>query len=472
MSNGNERYYVVCSVCKRPSPEGRILCQYCWSRLQSGVKINQSEADELLRKWKIASKRKKKIKWISITTGSVILVAALVLSYLDNYTDTLQIPSPTLNSNPPDGQWSMFRHDLLHSGATGNNTMLPQGQVQWTFSASGPIYSSPAVVDGVVYFGSRDGKMYALNAASGSELWEYQTGSWVDSSPTVTGGIVYFGSHDGNLYALDARTGRKIWSFHTVYVIDSSPAVAGGVVYFGSADWHLYALDALTGKKLWAFKASVNGVDSSPVVANGIVYFEAGDSWIYGLRADNGQFRLHFKAYNVASSPAIDGKIVYFCDSFGTLSAVDGLARSRWYDYGNFKGVWVQLWGMGVAPKPPPISGSLWSTPLGYNPIISSPVVSDNKLYVGADNDLVAVDTENEKPLWSFQTGGRVNSSPAVVENTVYVGSEDGRIYAIDATSGQELWHVVTGAQIDSSPALANGILYVGSFDGKMYAIK
>lgn len=472
MTTGEEQYYVICSVCHRPVPAGRILCQYCSSRLQSDVRINSAEAKEIMRQWEIKYKRKKKIKWMSIAAASILLVAALILSYLYNYTDTLQIPSPTLNSNPADGQWSMFRHDLLHSGATGNNTMLPQGQAQWTFSASGPIYSSPAVVDGVVYFGSRDGKIYALDAASGKELWEYQTGSWVDSSPTVTGGIVYFGSHDGNFYALDARTGREIWSFKTVYVIDSSPAVAGGVVYFGSADWHLYALDALTGKKIWAFKANVNVVDSSPVVANGIVYFEAGDSWIYGLRADNGQFRLHLMVYNVASSPAIDGKIVYFCDSLGNLSAVDGLARSRWYDYGNFKGVWVQLWGMGIAPKPPSISGSLWATTLGHNPIISSPAIMNSKLFVGVDNNLVAVDLANEKPLWSFQTGGSVNSCPAVAGNAVYVGSEDGNVYAVDATSGQELWHIVTGAQIDSSPALANGILYVGSFDGKMYAIK
>jgi len=435
------------------------------------VKINNTEASEILSQWEITSKRKKKIKWISIAAASILLVAALVVVYLYNYTDTLQIPSPILNSDSPDGQWSMFRHDLLHSGASGSNTTLPQGQVQWTFFASGQIYSSPAVVDGVIYFGSRDGKLYAVDAVSGKEVWEYQTGSWVDSSPTVTGGIVYFGSHDGNFYALDAHTGRKIWTFYTVYTIDCSPAVAGGVVYFGADDCNFYALNALTGKKLWMFKLN-NPIDSSPVVAHGIVYFEAGDGWLYALRADNGQFRLHFRTYNVSSSVAVDGKVVYFCDVFGTLSAGNGLIRSRPYDYGNFKSIWLQLWAMGVAPEPPPVAGSIWQTSLGNYPIRSSPAVSDHKLYIGVDNNLAAVDTNNEKSLWSFQTGGRVNSCPAVVGNTVYVGSEDGMVYAIDATSGQELWHVVTGAQIDSSPALANGILYVGSFDGKLYAIK
>ena len=49
-------------------------------------------------------------------------------------------------------------------------------------------------------------------------------------------GVVYFGSDDFNLYALNARTGTKLWSFLTGDVVHSSPAIANGVVYFGSFD--------------------------------------------------------------------------------------------------------------------------------------------------------------------------------------------------------------------------------------------
>ena len=57
----------------------------------------------------------------------------------------------------------------------------------------------------------------------------------VDSSPAVANGVVYVGSDDDNVYALNASTGAKLWSYTTGGYVDSSPAVANGVVYVGSA---------------------------------------------------------------------------------------------------------------------------------------------------------------------------------------------------------------------------------------------
>ena len=75
--------------------------------------------------------------------------------------------------------------------------------------------SSPAVVNGVVYVGSDDNKMYALNAATGTKEWSYSTGGSVVSSPAVVNGVVYFGSEDDYVYALNAATGVKEWSYQT-----------------------------------------------------------------------------------------------------------------------------------------------------------------------------------------------------------------------------------------------------------------
>jgi outer membrane protein assembly factor BamB len=60
--------------------------------------------------------------------------------------------------------------------------------------------------------------------------WSYTTGSGVESSPAVANGVVYFGSYDGNLYALSAGTGALLWSY-TTGGGQSSPAVVNGVVY-------------------------------------------------------------------------------------------------------------------------------------------------------------------------------------------------------------------------------------------------
>jgi outer membrane protein assembly factor BamB len=53
----------------------------------------------------------------------------------------------------------------------------------------------------VVYVGSYDKNVYALNAKTGAKLWSYTTGGGVHTSPSVTNGLVYVGSDDGNVYA-------------------------------------------------------------------------------------------------------------------------------------------------------------------------------------------------------------------------------------------------------------------------------
>ena len=75
------------------------------------------------------------------------------------------------------------------------------------------VSSSPAVADGIVYVGSFDGRVYAVDAAIGGERWRFDTGNVVFSSPKVADGTVYVGSHSGAMYALDAADGELDWRF-------------------------------------------------------------------------------------------------------------------------------------------------------------------------------------------------------------------------------------------------------------------
>ena len=77
-----------------------------------------------------------------------------------------------------------------------------------------------------------------------SLLWHHYTRGWIVNAPTVVDGVVYFGSDDNHVYALDAETGDLLWRFETGGVIRSSPAVTGGVVYAGSLDGGVYAFTA------------------------------------------------------------------------------------------------------------------------------------------------------------------------------------------------------------------------------------
>ena len=81
------------------------------------------------------------------------------------------------------------------------------------FTTGGTVISSPCLANGVVYFGSYDGKLYALDAQTGSEKWSYATNGNIESSPAYGDGTIYVGSHDNNTYALNADTGALEWKF-------------------------------------------------------------------------------------------------------------------------------------------------------------------------------------------------------------------------------------------------------------------
>jgi len=97
---------------------------------------------------------------------------------------------------------------------------------------------SPSVADGVVYIGSEGFGLWALNASTGAQIWNNNEDfNFVYSSAAVVDGVVYI----ANL-ALNASTGAKIWSFPVGNEINASPAVSNGVVYIAAQDGNFYAI--------------------------------------------------------------------------------------------------------------------------------------------------------------------------------------------------------------------------------------
>ncbi|MBN1232899.1 MAG: PQQ-binding-like beta-propeller repeat protein, partial [Candidatus Coatesbacteria bacterium] len=70
-----------------------------------------------------------------------------------------------------------------------------------------------------------------LFSAPGDLIWRYQTGYWVDSSPCVSDGVVFVGSGDNYLYAINSSSGTLKWRYMTGSYVYSSPCVSDGVVF-------------------------------------------------------------------------------------------------------------------------------------------------------------------------------------------------------------------------------------------------
>jgi len=335
----------------------------------------------------------------------------------------------------------MYHSDASHSGVgAGNSTVAPT--LLWRHETANQVWSSPAVADNVVYIGSNDGDVYALNASSGTTVWTYATGGEVRSSPAIVAGAVYFGSMDHNVYAVNASTGSLIWSFVTGNATDASPAVVGGILYVGSLDGNVYALNATNGAMIWSFTTG-SFVVSSPAVVSGIVYIGSMDHYVYALNAATGAVVWSYlTGGGVYSPPAV----------------VDGV-------------VYVGSWDHSVYALNASSGVRLWSFATG-DYANACPAVNAGMVYVGSrDGNVYALNASNGALVWSYTTGNTIGSSPAVVDDVVYIGSTDGRLYALNATSGAEIWSYLTGGAVVSSPAIVGGVAYFGSWNGYVYAL-
>jgi len=210
------------------------------------------------------------------------------------------------------------------------------GKPRWSFATGGPLRSRASVHAGVVYLQSDDGFVYALGAADGAVRWRTRVAegpvvrlpfdnpkSRYDryaSGVTLSGGRLYLGTNEGKLVALDAATGAKAWEFTAGDAVLAAPAVEAGRVYFGSFDSHAYALEAADGRLVWK-RDTRKPVVSTPAVDRGIVVIGSRSYDLLGLDAATGEPRwTRYVWFSwIESSPTVRDGVAYVGSSDAAL---------------------------------------------------------------------------------------------------------------------------------------------------------
>lgn len=221
---------------------------------------------------------------------------------------------------------------LLISGFDGYlRAVDPQtGAPRWAFKTVGAQYfprgdiqRSPAVVDGIAYFGSRDYNIYAVNTSTGTAHWNLREGlGWIIATPLVTDSLVYYGASDGQrFYASDRRNGRVRWSVPVRTRVFGSAVLVGDAILFGGFNGRLFALDPRDGSERWTWQVptsrqrwhTVYDAAGAPTEEFRELY-RAGR----GLEAEERILALG----SIAGTPAVGDGTVYVASADGTLYAL------------------------------------------------------------------------------------------------------------------------------------------------------
>jgi outer membrane protein assembly factor BamB len=301
------------------------------------------------------------------------------------------------------------------------------GSLRWSFPGDNDeplegIYGSPAVGDELIFvgaYGKENGTLYAVNPTTRAKVWEFQTEDHIVGSPVVAGNTVIVGSSDGILYALDATQGVEKWRFQTENKIWGAPVVYEDIVYFGSLDHNVYAVTLDEGREIWRFKTN-GAVASTPLLMGGRVYIGSFDRQFYALEASTGTevWFSPFKAENWFWTNAVsDGATIYVGSLDGNLYALNA-------DTGLL----------------------VWPTPFETgDPIVSAPALIPEGVIVANDKgDLFLVRTQDGQEIRSFSAKDNIRA-PLVApsqDSVFYFSAMNNSIRAADLEGGfwTELW--------------------------------
>jgi outer membrane protein assembly factor BamB len=332
----------------------------------------------------------------------------------------------------------------------------------------------PAFADGVLYACSTDGKIVAIDAASGKTVWSKSSRTqgwfgWGDKKradafyaggPNVSGDLLVVGTLDGHIYGINAKDGSPRWESIVNSEVISSPVIAGNLVVARTQDGRLYGFDSATGERRWVYDQdtvpllSLRG-NGPLLTANGVVFYGSDGGKLVALRLDNGEKLWEQTLASGEGRTEIDrladadgaillsGTTLYGAAYHGNLSAIDG-----------------------------PSGRPLWGRPFST---FTSLDVTDTALYgVNDESQVWAFDKSGGSDMWKNDAlKYRWLTGPAVLGNYVVVGDLEGYVHFLQVGDGAlAARERLSKKAIRAQPLVVGDIVYVEDVKGRIGAYR
>ncbi|HKU39692.1 MAG TPA: PQQ-binding-like beta-propeller repeat protein [Polyangiales bacterium] len=410
---------------------------------------------------------------------------------------------------PPTGSeqdWSSFGVDLTNSRNNVGEKALSVESVKglkelWTFRGASTT-CTPAVVDGVIYLTTWDGKVTAMRLDDGMKVWSTMLPDLIDSSPSVTATQVFVSDDNGSVHALDRTTGKVQWSqvvdMHAEAHLWSSPVFIpdANIVVVGVASGEeavmtqqhtfrgsVVALEAMTGKPKWKFETAPAAKGSGPGIAVwGTVAVDTKRKAVYvgtgnNYQAPSGELSDSMLAINYETGALLWSRQFTQNDVFTVYTAMGpdfdiGSSASLFsVDGKDYVGIGVKS---GIFYALDRDSGMVhWMTMVSggsaLGGMVSASAYANGMLFVASNKGIggptlaAALDAKDGRVVWSHELQKVTYGGVAHANGVVYVGTTAGTIVALDGAKGTMLWVDQTpeNQPIAGSPSVSRGKLLV-----------
>lgn len=285
----------------------------------------------------------------------------------------------------------------------------PEGVLIWSFEAKGRFDAPPRIDRDMVYAGSNDGRLYAIEIGSGKTRWVYESGEEVGTTPVVAGDLVLAMTLQDTLFAVDLKTGA--WKWHhrrdprEGFTIRGAAAVSvsDGLAVGSYSDGTVSVLDLATGTTKWERKIAPTSefmdVDGLRV-ASGRIYAAAYSGAIYALDLQTGQQIWEVKTPNPTRLTLTPGVLIAV-----TATEVLGIETRE----GKVR----------------------WTIPL-EGEVVGEPVLVGARIALPNARSIVWLDPSSGRVLRRFDPGTGVSAPVGSFGRRVYVLSNEGNLVALD----------------------------------------
>lgn len=334
--------------------------------------------------------------------------------------------------------WEMYGGNPARTNVYPGDMKLPL-KLKWRYNASSAVGKTMLAIDGIAYFTTMDGRLYALDIETGKKIGNRKIDVHATCAYHDTSLLIALRYGDETLFKYNLKRAKNEWKIDAGDIA-SEPLVLNDAVAITALYNHIDLYKLADGSRIWQTKTD-DQIRSSPALSDNTIVFGCDDGLVYAVDKTSGMLRWKFQTNaNVPATPAIKDTIVYI-----------GSADYHFYAIGLTSG------------------NLIWSFPARGQILLAAAVNDDVVIFGSTDSHLYCLDRLTGKKIWSFQAKSVISTCPLICRNKVFFGSLDRHYYAVDLITGGQIWKYKTRGRVKTAPVIWGNYLIGASENNNVY---